>query len=170
MKTFALALLAASADAFAPSAPAARTATSLASHFSTIDTQIFDKSTLLKALDDVGVKAKVSPVAGEQIEARGHRGDTILADVVIPQPNDYDVAFRYNGETYELVADLEFWQQSMPADAFMERVSQRYAVNSLIDASSQEGFNVDQVKESVDGTVTLTMSRYNVGAAAPAYN
>merc|ERR1711966_26744 len=142
-----LALLAASADAFAPAAPAARSATSLASHFSTIDTQIFDKTTLLKALDDVGVKAKASPVAGEQIEARRHKG-----------------------ETYELVADLEFWQQSMPADAFMERVNQRYAVNSLIDTSSQEGFNVDQVKESVDGTVTLTMSRYNVGAAAPAYN
>merc|ERR1712087_197835 len=114
--------------------------------------------------DDIGVQTKVSPTVGAQLEARGHRGEVVLADVVIPQPNDYDVAFRYNGESYELVADLEFWQQPVPADAFMEKVQQRYAVNSLITTSSEEGFNVDNVKTSVDGTVTLTMSRYNVGA------
>ena len=83
-----------------------------------------------------------------------------MADIVIPQQNNYDVAFRNNGETYELVTDLQFWQQAMPVDAFMERVNQRYAINNLIDSSTEDGFNVDTVKTAVDGTVTLEMSRY----------
>merc|ERR1712183_418827 len=97
---------------------------------------------------------------GKQVEARGYKGETIMADIVIPQRNDYDVAFRHNGKSYELVADLQFWQQSMPVDAFMEKVNQRYAINNLIDTSSEEGFNVDNVVTASDGSVTLQMSRY----------
>ena len=163
MKTFAatiIAVVASSANAFAPSNVTARTSTSLNSHFSSIETQLFNKATLLKALNDMGIKAKTANEEGQQIEARGYKGETIMADIVIPQQNNYDVAFRNNGETYELVTDLQFWQQAMPVDAFMERVNQRYAINNLIDSSTEDGFNVDTVKTAVDGTVTLEMSRY----------
>merc|ERR1712238_285445 len=134
--------------------------TSLNSHFSSIETQLFNKSTLLKALNDLGIKTKSSQYEGEQIEARGYKGESIMADIVIPQQNNYDVAFRNNGESYELVTDLQFWQQNMPVDAFMEKVNQRYAINNLIDTSSEDGFNVDNVVTAVDGTVTMELSRY----------
>jgi hypothetical protein len=163
MKTFAatiVAVVASGASAFAPSSGSARSSTSLNSHFSSIETQLFNKATLLKALNDMGVKSKAAKTEGEQIEARGYKGETIMADIVIPQQNNYDVAFRNNGESYELVTDLQFWQQAMPVDAFMERVNQRYAINNLIDSSSEDGFNVDNVVTAVDGTVTLEMSRY----------
>jgi len=171
MKSFATAAIiavaaSATVDAFAPTAnaavrSAASSATSLNSHFSSIETQLFNKQTLLKALKDMGIKSTALKADGEQIEARGHRGETVMADIVIPQQNNYDVAFRHNGETYELVTDLQFWQQSMPVDAFMEKVNQRYAVNNLIDTSSDDGFNVDNVVTAQDGTVTLEMSRYS---------
>jgi len=163
MKTFAatiVAVAASGASAFAPSNGSARSSTSLSSHFSSIETQLFNKSTLLKALNDLGIKTKSSQYEGEQIEARGYKGESIMADIVIPQQNNYDVAFRNNGESYELVTDLQFWQQSMPVDAFMERVNQRYAINHLVDSSSEEGFNVDNVVTAVDGTVTMELSRY----------
>jgi len=134
---------------------------SLNSHFSSIETQLFNKETLLKALNDMGIKTKSVKADGEQVEARGYRGETIMADIVIPQQNNYDVAFRSNGESYELVTDLQFWQQNMPVDAFMEKVNQRYAINNLIDTSSEDGFNVDNVLTARDGTVTLEMSRYS---------
>lgn len=135
--------------------------TSLNSHFSSIETQLFNKQTLLKALNDMGIKSTSLKADGELIEARGYKGETIMADIVIPQQNEYDVAFRNNGESYELVTDLQFWQQSMPVDAFMEKVNQRYAINNLIDTSSDEGFNVDNVVTANDGTVTLELSRYS---------
>lgn len=164
MKTFAaviVALVGSGAEAFAPSASnTARSTTSLNSHFSSIETKLFNKQTLLKALKDMGIKSKAMKEDGQQIEARGYKGETIMADIVIPQRNEYDVAFRYNGKSYELVTDMQFWQQSMPVDAFMEKVNQRYAVNQLIDTSSEEGFNVDNMVTANDGTVTLEMSRY----------
>merc|ERR1711865_527889 len=91
-------------------------------------------------------------------EARGYKGETIMADIVIPQQNNYDVAFRSNGESYELVTDLQFWQQAMPVDAFMERVNQRYAINNIIESTGDDGFNVDNVVTAVDGTVTMDLS------------
>lgn len=163
MKTFAatiLAVTASSVSAFAPSTGDVRASTSLNSHFSSIETQLFNKSTLLKALNDMGVKTKSAKTADEQIEARGYKGETIMADIVIPQPNNYDVAFRSNGESYELVTDLQFWQQAMPVDAFMERVNQRYAINNIIESTGDDGFNVDNVVTAVDGTVTMELSRY----------
>ena len=107
----------------------------------------------------MGIKSKTAK-DGQQIEARGYKGETIMADIVIPQQNNYDVAFRNNGESYELVTDLQFWQQTMPVDAFMERVNQRYAINNIIDTTGEDGFNVDKVVTSVDGTVTMELSRY----------
>uniref|UniRef100_A0A6T5XIJ9 Uncharacterized protein ycf35 n=1 Tax=Thalassionema nitzschioides TaxID=33649 RepID=A0A6T5XIJ9_9STRA len=161
MKTFAATViaLAASADAFAPMKGDARASTSLNSHFTSVETKLKNKDTLLKSLNDVGVKATVS-VNGEQIEARGYKGESVMADIVIPQSNNYDVAFRYNGNTYELVTDMQFWEQKMPVSAFMEKLNQRYAFNSIIDTAGNDGFNVEKVKTSVDGTVTLKMNRY----------
>merc|ERR1719319_370081 len=60
----------------------------------------------MKALNDMGIKTMSAKTEGQQIEARGYK-----ADIVMPQQNNYDVAFRNNGETYELVTDLQFWQQ-----------------------------------------------------------
>jgi len=151
-------------ESFAPAVSvnnALTSTTSLNSHFSTIETKLFNKQTLLKALNDMGIKTKAVQADGEQVEARGYKGETIMADIVIPQQNNYDVAFRSNGESYELVTDLQFWQQTMPVDAFMEKVNQRYAINNLIDTSSEDGFNVDNVLTARDGTVTLEMSRYS---------
>lgn len=165
MNTYAvtvLAIVASGVESFAPAVNNARSvSTSLNSHFSSIETQLFNKQTLLKALKDMGVKSQALKADGEQIEARGYKGETVMADIVIPQQNNYDVAFRYNGESYELVTDLQFWQQSMPVDAFMEKVNQRYAINNLVDTSSEDGFNVDNVVTASDGSVTLQMSRYS---------
>jgi len=108
----------------------------------------------------MGIKTTAMKTEGEQVEARGYKGETIMADIVIPQQNNYDVAFRSNGESFELVTDLQFWQQAMPVDAFMERVNQSYAINNIIDTSADDGFNVDNKVTASDGTVTLELSRY----------
>jgi Protein of unknown function (DUF1257) len=163
--------------AFAPAAhshsttrscsPSSSSTTSLNSHFTCINTKLYNKESLLKALKDLGIKNilqtsnNANQLSNQLLEVRGHQGQTMAADIVIPQPNQYDVAFRYNGETYELVADLQFWQQSMPVDAFMEKVQQKYALHNLVDTSAQDGFQVEKVTTSIDGTVTLQMSRFN---------
>jgi len=139
---------------------ASRPSTSLNSHFSTLSTALRNKEQLIKALNDMGISS-IKTSEHEKIEARGHKGDTVAADIVIPQANNYDLAFVHNGETYELVADMQFWQQSMPVESFMEQVNQKYAIHTLVDSSAEDGFSVEKLTQSADGTVTMSLSRYN---------
>ena len=163
--------------AFAPSGmgAAARPATTSLhmSHFSTVSTKLYHKEQLLKALHDMNIPSiQTASAAEETIEARGYQGETLAggADIVIPQANHHDLAFVRNNDgdqTYELVTDLQFWQQSVPVEVFLEKVHQNYAIHTLVDASAKDGFSVDQVttQSATDGTVTLKLSRYNhVGA------
>jgi hypothetical protein len=95
MKAFSatiVAVAASGATAFAPSSSNARASTSLNSHFSSIETKLFNKATLLKALNDMGIKTNAAPADGQQIEARGYKGETIMADIVIPQQNSSHVS------------------------------------------------------------------------------
>jgi hypothetical protein len=78
------------------------------SHFSNIKTKIRNVESLTAALTDLGIDWKTGshPV-------RGYQGDTRTAAVIIEQDNGYDIGFSSNGNNeYELVADLQFWQQN----------------------------------------------------------
>ncbi len=79
------------------------------SHFSQIKTQIRNLSSLKSALSDIGVEWKEGPCP-----VRGYQGQTQTAELAIEQNNGYDVGFKWNGSEYELVADLQFWGQTLP--------------------------------------------------------
>eukprot|EP00546_Thalassionema_frauenfeldii_P017706 CAMPEP_0178900462 /NCGR_PEP_ID=MMETSP0786-20121207/3488_1 /TAXON_ID=186022 /ORGANISM="Thalassionema frauenfeldii, Strain CCMP 1798" /LENGTH=116 /DNA_ID=CAMNT_0020571471 /DNA_START=368 /DNA_END=718 /DNA_ORIENTATION=- len=113
----------------------------------------------MKALGDIGVKA-ISNRKELQIRGSNGKEKLVKVDIVIHQSNNYDVAFSFNGKTYELVADLQFWEQSMPVAVFLDKVNQRYAIHSITDTAGNDGFEVEKVTTSVDGIVTLKMSRY----------
>ncbi|HEY9665226.1 MAG TPA: DUF1257 domain-containing protein, partial [Coleofasciculaceae cyanobacterium] len=95
------------------------------SHFSNIKTQLRNLTSLQTALTDLGIDWKSGPSS-----VRGYRGQTRTAEVVIEQQNDYDIGFSWNGNEYELVADLQYWQQSWSVDGFLNRVTQRYAYHT----------------------------------------
>ena len=78
------------------------------SHFSQIKTQIRNLESLQEALSDLGIDWK----SGSR-EVRGYRGQTHTAEVTIEQDNGYDIGFKWNGQEYELVADLQYWQQNL---------------------------------------------------------
>jgi hypothetical protein len=42
---------------------------------------------------------------------------------MIKQDNGYDFGFVNNGSTYELVADIAFWQQGVPVEVFIEKLT-----------------------------------------------
>ena len=77
------------------------------SHFSQIKTQIRNLTSLQAALSDLGVQWKSGPC-----QVRGYQGQTKTDEVAIEQANGYDIGFAWNGSEYELVADLQFWQQT----------------------------------------------------------
>ena len=128
------------------------------SHFSTVQTQLKNKDLLVKSLKDVNVNVIV---ADKTMPVRGYQGETVQAELAIQQENGQDIGFRFNGQTYEMVADLQFWGQTVPVETFLEKVTQRYSVNAVLESAQEGGFSTDSfVTNSQTGTVEIELSRY----------
>ncbi|MEL6552003.1 MAG: DUF1257 domain-containing protein [Cyanobacteria bacterium J06621_11] len=128
------------------------------SHFSQIKTKLRNLSSLQLALNDAGISWQAGPKA-----VRGYQGDTQTAEVVIEQDNGYDVGFKRNEQTgdYELVADLQYWQQPLSVEGFINRVTQRYAYHTVVNESASQGFQVSEQVDNQDGSIKLVLQRWS---------
>ncbi len=126
------------------------------SHFSNIKTKIRNLSSLKSALNDMGIdwKEGSSPI-------RGYQGQTRQAEVVVEQDNNYDIGFSWNGSEYELVADLQYWNQPLTVDGFLRQVTQRYAYHTVVEATNQQGFNISEEQKNEDGSIRLVVQRWS---------
>lgn len=126
------------------------------SHFSQIKTQIRNLTSLKSALTDLGIDWKSGPQP-----VRGYRGQSQTADLAIEQENGYDIGFSWNGTEYELIADLQFWRQQWSVDRFLSRVTQRYAYHTVLNETSQQGFQVTEQQQNSDGSIRLVLQRWS---------
>jgi len=76
-------------------------------------------------------------------------------DLVIPQSNGYDIAFRWNDQEYELVTDLSFWNQPYPTQNFMDKIAKQYAGEVIIGESKKTGFQPVKYQQNSDGSNIL---------------
>jgi hypothetical protein len=128
------------------------------SHFSQITTKIRNLDSLKAALTDLGTPWKSGPC-----DVKGYQGQTETAEVVITQDNGYDIGFRHNPETdsYELVADLQYWQQPLTVQGFLNQVTQRYAYTTVLSEATKQGFQLAEEQRQTDGSVRLVVQRWN---------
>ena len=128
------------------------------SHFSTVKTELRDRAALLDALRDLGHE----PSDGAR-PVRGYRGQTVVADLAIASPEGSDLGFRWNASTgsYELVTDLDLWKQPIPVERFLAKLTQQYALRSILAASAQEGFQVSEQRQANDGSIELVVTRWD---------
>lgn len=126
------------------------------SHFSNIKTKIRNLTSLKAALDDVGIDWKSGPS-----KVRGYQGQTVTADVVVEQNNDYDIGFSWNGSEYELIADLQYWQQPLTVQGFLNQVTQRYAYHTVVNEANKQGFALAQQQQHQDGSIRLVVQRWS---------
>lgn len=125
------------------------------SHFSQIKTQIRNLTSLQSALTDLGIDWKSGPR-----DVRGYRGQTTQAEVAIEQDNGYDIGFQWNGQEYELVADLQYWQQNLTVNGFLNQVTQRYAYHTVMNETAKQGFQVSETQKQTDGSIRLVLQRW----------
>ncbi|MCP4731490.1 DUF1257 domain-containing protein [Parasynechococcus sp.] len=128
------------------------------SHFSTVKTELRQREPLLLALQDMGF----APEEGERT-VRGYRGQTVAAELAVPMQNGGDFGFRMNAETgaYELVTDLDLWKQAIPIERFLSKLTQRYALNSVLAATQNEGFELAEQSVQQDGSIELVVTRWD---------
>jgi Protein of unknown function (DUF1257) len=125
------------------------------SHFSQIKTQIRNLTSLQAALTDLGIDWKPGPD-----KVRGYKGQTRDAEVTIEQENGYDIGFSWNGSEYELVADLQYWQQACSVEGFVKQVTQRYAYHTVLSQAVKQGFQVAEQQNNEDGSIRLVVQRW----------
>ncbi len=127
------------------------------SHFSTIKTKIKHKPELQEALEILQYEVKQD----QELYVTGTHGighETVEAEVAIGT----DIGFRMNQVTgeYELVADLETWNQPVPVERFIDKVTQQYARISVRNTVKELGFEVEEEWEMNDNSIELTVTRW----------
>jgi hypothetical protein len=122
------------------------------SHFTTIKVQIKRGEILHEVLQELGYQVE------SNTNVRGYRGDTTQAEYVIRQKNGYDLGFRRNGESYEIVAD--FWGAKINQQQFVNSISQKYAHKTLMATVQEQGFNIEDEEVLADGTVRVVVGRW----------
>ena len=127
------------------------------SHFSTIKTKLRNKPQLQEALEILQYDVKED----QELKVTGSHGighETVEAELAIAT----DIGFRLNptlGE-YELVADLETWNQPIPVERFMDKVNQQYARMTVHNTVKEMGFQVEEEWEMEDNSIELTVTRW----------
>tara|TARA_Y100001968_G_scaffold312148_1_gene335009 strand:- start:36295 stop:36687 length:393 start_codon:yes stop_codon:yes gene_type:complete len=128
------------------------------SHFSTVKTQLRKREPLLQALIDLGYV----PEEGKT-NVRGYRGQTVEAELAVKLDKSGDFGFRWNktSGTYELVTDLDLWNESVPVERFVSKLTQRYAFNAVLTETAKEGFQIAEQKNNIDGSIELVVTRWD---------
>jgi len=127
------------------------------SHFTNLKTSFKNLFHLENALNKLEIPYKREKKAIDANNSKHHN-----VNLVIPQSNNYDITFNWNGEEYELVLDASFWIQPYPVESFINKLSQHYANDVIITESQKIGFQPVKSKQHVDGSNTITLQRRNL--------
>nr|BDA98805.1 photosystem I assembly protein Ycf35 [Chroomonas debatzensis] len=125
------------------------------SHFSKIQTTLKNLTLLKKALNDLSI-----PYKSSLKEVRGYKNQVSFANLVIEQNNNYDIGFSWNGFEYQLVADLQFWQQPWSVELFLDKITQRYAYHSILETTNKQGFKAIEQVTLENDSIQLTLQRW----------
>jgi len=127
------------------------------SHFTNLKTSFKNLLHLENALNKLEI-----PYKREKKVIESNNSKLYNINLVIPQSNNYDITFDWNGEEYELVLDASFWIQPYPVESFINKLSQHYANDVIITESQKIGFQPIKSKQHVDGSNTITLQRWNL--------
>ena len=126
------------------------------SHFTSIKTKLYDRATIEKSLSDLNIKWET-----EVNKVRGYKNQEEVAEIVIRQSNNHDIGFKWNGNEYELVTDLMFWDQKYSVNKFLNQVNQRYAFNLITKVSEEQSFQYVEAENQQDGSIRLLLRKFS---------
>ena len=121
------------------------------SHFTNMKTSFQNLTYLEKALNKLGILHQKQNLNTEIQKS----------NLIISQSNGYDIEFAWNGQEYELVVDMSFWEQPYPVESFIDKVAQQYAGEVIIGESQKLGFQPIKYQQNTDGSNTVVLERWN---------
>lgn len=131
----------------------------LQSHFSVVSSKITDLTILKKTLLDIN---KDFDIYDGPLVITAYNDKNMNVDLVIKQDNYYDIGFVFEDNVYNMVTDLQFWNQNVPPDVFMERLIKQYTINSIRQSCNELGFYTEHINTNMDtGFTEIVVARYN---------
>ena len=121
------------------------------SHFTTMKTSFQNLSYLEKALNKLEIAH----------QKRNSKVKQAKFNLVINQSNGHDIEFVWNGQEYELIVDMSFWEQPCPVESFIDKVAQQYAGMVIVGESQKLGFQPVKYQQNKDGSNTVVLERWN---------
>ena len=127
------------------------------SHFSTIKTQLREAEPLITAIKNLGYI-----IDQEEKFVKGYRGKFTAVDISINLPSDTKVGFKWNNNAnaYELVTDLDLWKFELPVERFISKVTQKYAYETIISKTKEDGYQIVEQKDQTDGSIELVLTKW----------
>ena len=128
------------------------------SHFSRLKTSIKEVDLLKKSLTNLNLVWEEK----EQL-IEGYQGETHKVNLVVSQKNNIDIGFEKTVDnTYQLVADLAFWDQPTSVDAFLDSLHKEYALTTVLEETKKQGFEkISQTTNQQNGEVVLIVEKWN---------
>jgi hypothetical protein len=122
------------------------------SHFTHMKTRFQNLFYLEKALNRLNIVHE---------EQKTNNLESSNKNLIIPQSNGYDIEFAWNGQEYELIVDMSYWEQPYPIESFIDKIAQQYAGEVIIGESQKTGFQPIKYQQNADGSNTLILERWN---------
>lgn len=126
------------------------------SHFTHMKTRFQNLFYLEKALNRLNILHTQQKKSLTNSDSKSYN-----INLLIPQSNGYDIEFCWNGQEYELVVDMSFWEQPYPIESFIDKIAQQYAGEVIIGESQKIGFQPIKYQQNNDGSNTLILERWN---------
>ena len=124
------------------------------SHFTTLKSRIVSKDHLKLALQDLQLQFEEG-----ETEIRGYQGIHTPVEIRIPTSNpDYQIGFRKQGDTYEMVADW-YGIADMNRQDLLKQITQRYAYRVAKEQLEKQDFTVVEEEVRADNTIHITVRR-----------
>lgn len=130
------------------------------SHFSKIETSIYDISLLKKTLLNLGFNYTNELNQIKDSNGRTH-SVSLVAKPVSQNIQESLVGFHWDGKEYSLITDLDFWPSRNHFDVFFEKLKQNYSVNIILDQTINEGFQKINHEVLIDGSIKLTVQKWS---------
>jgi Protein of unknown function (DUF1257) len=125
------------------------------SHFTHIKTRFQNLVYLEKALDKLNISYKYPRKLSVRLELLS------TISLIIPHSHGYDSEFAWNGQEYEFVVDISYWEEPYTIEKFLDKISQQYAGEAIMRESQKIGFQPKNYQQNGDGSNTVILERWN---------
>ncbi len=123
------------------------------SHFTTIKTKIKERPYLIEALKELEYNVQENFLLDNPVD---HTHEQVQVEVAI----NNDIGFKWNGNEYELVAELDAWDLDVPVSRFIEKVTQQYAKATVLATVEEQGFTLAGEHSKVNNDIELLVTRW----------